>query len=126
MARHNARFAVPPRVSEDAHLPWDKGARALDEALTIQEERTLSKALTFSAGGGGGGSKTAGAGIALRGAKITVRYFLDGTMDVVWKGRVLAYTTYRQLPGASAIEDDKTLDARVDAVVRKARALEPA
>jgi hypothetical protein len=33
-------------------------------------------------------------------------------MDVVWKDRILPHTTFRRLPGATAVEDDKTQDAR--------------
>jgi transposase len=121
MARHNARFAVEARVAEDAHRPWSHDTAALDAALAIHEERTLSKALTFSAGGAVHCIKTTGAGMALRGAKVVVRRYLDGHMDVVFKNRVLPYTTVRQLPRAAAIEDEKTLDVRVDAVVARSR-----
>src|SRR5580704_7855904 len=120
MERHNAKFAVPPRLEEDAHRPWTKGARALDEHLAVWEDRTLSKALTFSAAGARHCIRTSGAGIAMRGAKVVVRDFLDGGMDVVWKDRILPHTTFRRLPGATAVEDDKTLDARVDAIAADA------
>jgi transposase len=120
MERHNAKFAVPPRLEEDAHRPWTKGARALDEHLAVWEDRTLSKALTFSAAGARHCIRTSGAGIAMRGAKVVVRHFLDGGMDVVWKDRILPHTTFRRLPGATAVEDDKTLDARVDAIAADA------
>jgi hypothetical protein len=56
----------------------------------------------------------------MRGAKVVVRHFLDGGMDVVWKDRILPHTTFRRLPGQTAVEDDKTLDARVDAIVADA------
>jgi uncharacterized small protein (DUF1192 family) len=116
--RHNAQFAVPPRAPENAHRPWVKSARALDEALAQQDRRVLSKALTFRSGGAMHCIKTTGPGIALRGARVTTRHFLDGTMDVVYKDRILAYTTVKRLPGAAAIEDDKTIDARLDRIVR--------
>ena len=119
MARHNARFAVGPRVPEDAHKPWTAGAAALDAALAVHEPRTLSKALTFSVDGALHCIRTQGAGMALRGAKVTVRRYLDGRMDVLFKERVLPYTTVRQLPRAAAIEDDKTIDARLDAIVAR-------
>ena len=117
MARHNAQFAPPARNPEDAHRPWEQGAEALDAALAHHEQRMLSKALTFSSGGALHCIKTSGMGTALRGAKVTVRHFLCGRMDVLYKDRTLAYTTYRKLPGATPIEDDKTIDARIDAVV---------
>jgi transposase len=119
MTRHNRRFAVAPRDPEDAHKPWTDGIAALDAALAEHEPRTLSKALTFSAGGAVHCIKTRDAGIAFRGAKITVRRYLDGRMDVLFKGRVLPYTTVRKLPRATAVEDDKTIDARLDEIITK-------
>src|SRR5208282_397763 len=62
---------------------------ALDEALARREERTLSKALTFSAGGAVHCVRTSGAGIALRGAKVTLFHFMDGAMRVRYKNRTL-------------------------------------
>lgn len=121
MARYNARFAVAPRDAEEAHRPWEEGIEALDAALARHDDRRLSKALTFSAGGAVHCVKTRDAGVALRGARVTVRHYLDGRMDVVFKDRVLPYTTVRQLPRAAAVEDDKTLDARVDALVARER-----
>ena len=122
MARHNAQFAVVPRVDEDAHKPWTSPVEALDSALALHEPRTLSKALTFSAGGAVHCIKTRDAGIAFRGAKVTVRHYLNGQMDVLFKDRVLPYTTVRKLPRAATIEDEKTLDACVDAIVAQTRA----
>lgn len=119
LARHNARFAVQPRNAEDAHKPWTGSIDALDAALAVHEPRTLSKALTFSAGGAVHCIRTRDAGIALRGAKVIVRRYLDGRMDVVLKGRVLPYTTVRKLPRAALVEDDKTLDARLDAIIAR-------
>jgi len=121
MARYNAQFAVAPRSGEDAHRRWDDGTEALDAALSRHDERCLSKALTFSAGGAVHCIKTRDAGIALRGARVTVRHYLDGRMDVVFKDRLLPYTTVRKLPRAAAVEDDKTLDARLDAIVARQR-----
>ena len=119
MARHNAQFAVAPRDAEDAHKPWPHDGAALDAALARHETRVLSKALTFSAGGSRHCIKTRHAGIAFRGARVTVRHFLDGRMDVLFKQRTLAFTTFATLPGATAIEDDKTIDARLDQIIAR-------
>jgi transposase len=121
MTRHNRRFAVAPRDPEDAHKPWTDGIAALDAALAEHEPRTLSKALTFSAGGAVHCIKTRDAGIAFRGAKITVRHYLDGRMDVLFKDRVLPYTTVRKLPRATAVEDEKTIDARLNEIITQTR-----
>lgn len=117
MERHNRRFAVEPRSPQDAHKPWSEGVAALDAAVAEHEPRTLSKALTFMAGGALHCVRTPESGMALRGAKVTVRHYLDGRMDVLFKDRVLPYTTVRKLARVSAIEDDKTIDARLDAII---------
>lgn len=119
MARHNKRFAVGAKSDEDAHKPWRGGVAALDAVLAEHTPRTLSKALTFQAGGAVHCIKTSGPGIALRGAKVVVRRYLDGRMDVVFKDRLLAFTTVRKLPRVSQIEDDKTIDARLDEIVAR-------
>lgn len=119
MARHNARFAVCAKSNEDAHKPWGEGVDVLDAALAEHEPRTLSKALTFQAGGALHCIKTPGAGIALRGAKVTVRRYLDGRMDVVFKDRIVPFTTVREQPRASEIENDKTIDARLDDIIAR-------
>jgi transposase len=115
IASWNARFAVTPRDAADAHRPWDQGAAALEVELARQDERTLSKALTFSADGTLYCVKTRDAGVALRGARVTLRHFLDGALTVTWKSRILEVTAFRQLPRPSQAEDEKTIDARIDA-----------
>jgi hypothetical protein len=63
--RWNKRFAVASRQAEDAHRPWPGSKADLAEALARREERTLSKALTFSAGATRYAVKTAGPGHGL-------------------------------------------------------------
>src|SRR5271166_258148 len=122
MARWNARFALAPRDGEDAHRPWKHGLDALDETLARREERTLSKALTFSVGGAVHCVKTSGPGIALRGAKVTLLHFLEGDMHVRYKNRSLSFTRVRSLPTPSPAEDEKTLDVRLDALLAAQKA----
>ena len=113
----NAKFARPPLDPASAHRPWTSSPEALDEALARREERTLSKALTFSAGGKVYCVKTHGPGTALRGARVTLLHFQDGTLRIDYKNRSLPYTPFKTLPGPSAAEDEKTLDARMAALV---------
>jgi len=117
MQMWNARFAVAPRDPTSAHRPWTPTPQALDEALARQEERVLSKALTFSVEGTKYCVRTAGAGIAMRGARVTLRHFLDGALQVSHKGKILTCTAFGKLPRPSPAEDEKTLDTRVDAVI---------
>lgn len=122
MAFWNERFAEPPREEASAHRPWTKTAAALDDALARREERTLTKALTFSAGGTKYCVRTCGPGTAMRGARVTLYHFLDGGMAVHYKDRVLAVTAYGTYPVPDPTEDDKTIEARMDAIVAAERA----
>ena len=117
IARWNAKFAIPPRDPEDAHRPWTGTPEALDEVLARREERTLSKALTFSSGARMYCIKTTGPGIALRGARVTLLHFADGGMKVHYKTRVLPWTAVKAVNVPSPLEDDKTIGARMDALI---------
>ena len=77
----------------------------------------LSKALTFSYGGTKYGVKTQGPGTAMRGAKVTVHHFTDGRLRFFYKERVLTCTAYGHYAVPDPAEDEKTLDARVNAIV---------
>ncbi len=69
MAAWNQKFAVDPRDDASAHRPWTGSAADLDAMLARREERVLSKALTFRAGGSMYCVKTSGPGTTLRGAR---------------------------------------------------------
>ena len=125
MASWNKRFEKPPRNTEDAHRPWNKGTEALDEALAKREDRSLSKALTFSSAGQLYCIKTKDAGIALRGAKVTLLHFLDQSLKVRYKDRELDFTAVRNLPIPASAEDEKTIDTRVNAILSKIRISKP-
>ena len=92
IARWNAKFAVPPRDAAPAHRPWTRTAAALDDDLARHEERTLSKALTFRAGGTLYCVKASGSGTALRGAKVCLHHHLVCHMTVHYKDRILPAT----------------------------------
>jgi len=117
----NKKFAVPPRDAASAHRPWTQPAEALDLALASHEERVLTKALTFSYGGTKYCVQTPGPGTALRGAKIAVHRFHDGRLRFSYKERVLTCTAYGSYAVADPAEDEKTLDARVDAIAAARR-----
>lgn len=117
MARWNEKFAVPPRDATPAHRPWTKTSAELDDDLARQEQRVLSKALTFRAGGTMYCVKTSGPGTALRGAKVTLHHFLGGGISVRYKDRVLSATAYGTYPVPDPAEDEKTIDVRIDAIV---------
>jgi transposase len=120
---YNEKFGVPPRDEVSAHRPWTRSADELDEALARREERTLTKALTFSSGGKKYCVNTAGPGTALRGARVALHHFADGRLRVYYKERSLAFTIYGTYPVPYPAEDEKTLDLRVDAIAAAQQAL---
>jgi len=122
MEAWNRKFAVDPRDISSAHRPWTGSAGDLDAALARREERVLSKALTFRAGGSMYCVKTSGPGTALRGARVTLLHYMDGSMRVHYKDRILASTAFKALPVVSEAEDEKTIDAQVDRLVAAAAA----
>jgi len=113
----NERFAIGPRDPRSAYRPWTKGEAELDLALASREERTLSKALTFGFGGTKYCVNVRGPGTAMRGGKVLVHRLVDGRLHVTYKDRVLALTAYGSYPVPDPAVDEKTLDARVDAIV---------
>lgn len=117
MAWWDGKFAVAPRDLASAHRAWTATAEALEDALARHEERVLSKALTFSAGGRKYCVRTEGPGTALRGAKVVLQHFVGGGMAVRYKGRVLTVTAYGRYPVPDPAEDEKTIDARLDAIL---------
>ena len=113
----NSRFAIDARDPANAHRPWTQTLDALEAALARHEERILSKALTFSAAGTMYCVKTKDAGTALRGARVGLRHFLDGSFNVTYKNRILECTAVRKLPHTAPAEDEKTIDTRIDAII---------
>ena len=57
----------------------------------------------------------------MRGVKITVHRFTDGRLRFSYKDRVLSCTAYGSYAVPDPAEDEKTLDARVDAIAADRR-----
>ena len=108
---------MEPRDPASAHRPWSKTGDDLELVLASREERTLSKALTFSYGGTKYCVNTTGPGTAMRGGKVVVHRLVDGRLHVTYKDRVLRLTAYGTYPVPDPAVDEKTLDARVAAIV---------
>lgn len=117
----NGRFAVEPRDPRSALRPWTGTGDELDLALASRDERTLSKALTFSFEGTKYCVNVRGPGTAMRGGKVLVHRLVDGRLHVTYKERVLALTAYGSHPVPDPAADEKTLDARVDALIAAAK-----
>jgi transposase len=117
MQTWNAKFAVEPRDLRSAHRTWAKSDDELELVLASREERTLSKALTFSYRGTKYCVNTRGPGTAMRGGKVLVHDLVGGRLHVTYQDRVLRLTAYGTYPVPDPAADEKTLDARVEAIV---------
>jgi len=116
---YNRRFAVVPRDRFDAHQRYGGTAEELKRILSVQVTRTLSKNLSCQYENLRLQIETAGAGLGLRGAKVTVHEHFDGTHELLWQQRKLTYrameTPVRQTP----VADGKSVNARVDNAMAK-------
>lgn len=117
MADYSRRFAVVPTSSADAHRPVVHSPRELDLLLCEHSERTLSKNLTLQYRNTLYQLQHRGPGYHLRGAKVTVCEADSGEVVLLYAGQELPYTTYRKGEAPPKSEDEKTLNARVDAAV---------
>ena len=91
----------------------------MDLLLAEQEERTLSKNLTLQYRNVAYQLRHAGPGYRLRGAKVTVCDLANGEVVLLREGRELPYTTYRKGERPPPVEDEKTLNERVDNALEK-------
>lgn len=114
MAIHNRRFAVAPRNAEDAHRKLLHSDKALDLILSRQSQRILSKNLICQYENTQYQIKTTGQGYHLRKARVTVCELQSGEIVILRKGQEMPYTTYRKGERPAPLEDEKSLNQRVD------------
>lgn len=116
---YNRRFAVVPKNPEDAHRPVHQDAEALERILCLQHTRRLSKSLSVQFHNVLYQVQSRGGGYHLRNRQITVCEHFDGYITLLHQGHALSYTTYAKGARPAPIEDDKTLNQRVDQALAK-------
>jgi hypothetical protein len=126
MADFNRRFAVTPTQSSDAHVVYQGKENTLRRILSVQDERILSKNLSCQHEKKLLQVKTEGHGLSLRGAKVVVHSHSDGSMELLWRGRALAFETFVKPPVQHAPVDGKGINARVDCALKKRAGTVPA
>ena len=119
--KHNLRFAKQPLDSDDYHRPMPANARPLALVLSQQHERKLSKNLICQHHNIQYLIQTQQPSYALRGARVTVCELLNGEIVILYKGRELPYTTYRQHRPLSQPHDEKTINQAVAELLAKPR-----
>ncbi len=118
----NRRFAVAAKDPANAHIPYAGTACSLMRTLSVQVTKTLSKNLSCQHENRLLQVKTTGAGLGLRGAKVTVHQHFDGTCELLWKKRKLAYSVMNKPQRQSPVADGKSVNAQVDQAMRRRNA----
>ena len=115
MEDFNRRFAVVPRSKNNAHHPLLL-KDDLDQILTWQEMRTISKALSIQFKNVVYQIQTDRPTYALRNAKVTVCLEADDKITILYKNKELAYTIFKKQAKQSEILSSKDVDHKVDKV----------
>ena len=112
MTEYNARFAVQPRSSHDAHRPLLPSA---DLALifTKQEQRILSKNLTLQYEKVIYQIQTSRPSYAMRKAPVTVCENAQGKVTILYKGHTLDYTIYLKQQRQAEVVSSKSIDDKL-------------
>lgn len=109
---YNRRFAVLPRSSHDAHRPLLK-TENLDQILSHQETRILSKNLTLQFNKVIYQIQTKRPTYALRNAQVTVCENPKGEIIILYKNQPLEYNLFQQSPRQAEVVTSKTLDQQL-------------
>jgi transposase len=109
MADLNQRFAVEPRSSVNAHRPLT-AKDDLTRILTWQETRTLSKNLTLQFQKIVYQIQTNRPPYALRNAQVLVCVNPQNEITILYNGKALSYTLYKQQAKQAEIVSTKQLD----------------
>jgi transposase len=113
-ADFNRRFAVCPREEKDAHRPL-RATDLLARILAVCEVRTLSKNLTVNYQNVIYQIQTLRPRYALRNVQVQIRERWDGALTILYKGKPLNYTMYREPPRQAELIPSKELNAELDA-----------
>jgi len=122
LREHNRRFAVAPRQAQDALRSWTGSTQALADICALHHQRQLSAQ---------GACKFEGHILQLlpgqsqapkARALVDIAQHDDGTLHLSYRGQLLAFQSFAAYtPDKPAIEDHKTLTARVDKASERAR-----
>ena len=127
IADYNRRFAVEPKDTSNAHLAYPDAPGTLLRILSVHVTKTLSKNLSCQHENKLLQVVTTGTGLGLRGAKVTLHEHFDGSHELIWKQRKLAYSVMDKPQRQSPLADGKSVNAHVDkAVARRNTGHKPA
>ena len=119
LAAHNARFAVDPADDTDAHLHYAGDTVQLARICAIHHHRKLSKDLVLSFNRQRYILQTSTRPrYALRGERVTVVVYSDLRIELLHGEEILPFKVFDAAQAPTPPVDDKTLNARVDDVLK--------
>jgi hypothetical protein len=119
---HNTRFAVMPDDAEDAHTPCRGDPVKLARICAIHPRRKLSKDLVLSFNRQRYILQTVSQPrYALRGETVTVVAYPEPRIELLHGEEILPFKVFDPAPAVHTTVDDKTLNVRVDEVLKQRR-----
>lgn len=109
MADFNARFALQPRSSLDAHRPV-LAHQNLDQILAWQETRTISKNLTLQFKNVVYQIQTDRPAYALHNIRVTICQDIQGQVAILYRNHPLDYTVFQKQSRQSEVVPAKQID----------------
>ena len=125
MADYNQRFAKPPQSPSDAHRPVLHSPAELCLIFSIHHTRKLSKNLTCQFNKREYQITGKGKGYRLRGSTVTLCVGFNGSVTILCNGQALNYRTLKQGEPPIPIEDEKSIQSRIDQI-KQMQAAKPA
>jgi hypothetical protein len=121
IAIFNHRFSVAPKSSEDANRKLYHSDAELNFILAKQHKRKLSKNLICQFNNTQYQIQTNRPNFSLKGAAITVCEHQNNSISILRNGKELAYSVFNKNERPPSIEDEKSLNGRVDRAVKEQR-----
>lgn len=118
MQAHNERFAVVAHSAENAHRKVLHSEREIELILANQKQRKLSKNLICQYENTIYQISSPRQKYTLRNAQVTVCELSSGEVAILHKGKELNYTAFQKGTRPSALEDEKSINNRVDAACK--------
>lgn len=116
---YNQRFAVVAKSQKDAHRPVLHSGEELEIIFSIHTTRKLSKNLTIQYKNTLYQVGTQKRPRRMSHANITVCEGFDGTVFLLYQGRQLEYSTYQKAQRLQPVENEKTVNLRVNQALEK-------
>lgn len=120
---HNERFAVPAKVSQDAHRPVQRSQEGLARICALHHQRQLSSALTCQFEGSQLWIEPGQPAAPKKAAQVDIVQYADQRLELLYRGQVLKVKHYmlHEHLRKKRLESDKTINGRVDELTRQQR-----